>query len=71
METIKDLFLEERRQEILKRVTQDGRASVVELSRQLGVSEVTIRADLQALADRKLVIRTHGGAIPAGGGMYE
>jgi DeoR/GlpR family transcriptional regulator of sugar metabolism len=35
------------------------------------VSEVTIRGDLQALADRKLIIRTHGGAIPSGGGMYE
>ncbi len=44
---------------------------MVELSRQLGVSEVTVRADLQALADRKLLIRTHGGAIPAGSGMHE
>lgn len=71
MTTIKELFLEERRQEILKQANQTGRVSVTDLSRQLGVSEVTIRADLQALADRKLLVRTHGGAIPAGGGMYE
>jgi DeoR/GlpR family transcriptional regulator of sugar metabolism len=63
----KDLFLEERRQEIIRQVDLSGRVSVAELSQQLGVSEVTIRADLQALAERNLVIRTHGGAIPAAG----
>jgi DeoR/GlpR family transcriptional regulator of sugar metabolism len=67
----KDLFLEERRQQILKHVNQAGRVSVAELSQWLGVSEVTIRSDLQALAERNLIIRTHGGAIPASGGVYE
>ena len=54
----KEFFLEERRQEILKRINQEGRASVTELSQALGVSEVTIRVDLQALADR--VAERHG-----------
>lgn len=67
----KDLFLEERRQKILKWVEQQQRASVAELSHQLGVSEVTIRTDLQALADRQLIIRTHGGAIPAARNSYD
>ena len=71
MANSKELYLEERRQEILKLIDQTGRVSVTELSQQLGVSEVTIRADLQALADRKLVVRTHGGAISAGEGMVE
>ncbi|MDX1521704.1 MAG: DeoR/GlpR family DNA-binding transcription regulator [Anaerolineae bacterium] len=71
MTTPKDLFLEERRQEILSRIKGAGRASVADLSQQLGVSEVTIRTDLQALAEQKLVIRTHGGAIPAGSGRYD
>jgi DeoR/GlpR family transcriptional regulator of sugar metabolism len=71
MVSSRDLFLEERRQGILERVNEAGRVSVTELSAQFGVSEVTIRADLQALADRKLLIRTHGGAIPAGNGQYE
>lgn len=71
MRNSRDLYLEERRQEILRQVDSDGRVSVTHLSQQLGVSEVTIRADLQALADRKLVIRTHGGAISAGEGMVE
>jgi len=61
----RELFLEERRQEILRRVEEAGRVSVGELSQQLGVSEVTIRADLQALAEQNFIIRTHGGAIPA------
>lgn len=67
----KDLYLEERRQEILRRIEQAGRAAVAELSQALGVSEVTIRADLQALAEQKLVIRTHGGAIPVGRARVE
>lgn len=66
----RDLYLEERRQEILRQVEQMGRVSVAELSQQLGVSEVTIRADLQALAGQNLIIRTHGGAISTGN-MYE
>jgi DeoR/GlpR family transcriptional regulator of sugar metabolism len=63
--------LEERRQEILRQVHQAGRVSVSELSQQFGVSEVTIRADLQALADYNLLVRTHGGAVPAGRGLPE
>jgi DeoR/GlpR family transcriptional regulator of sugar metabolism len=63
-----DLFLEERRQEILKYVNERGRASVTELSQQFGVSEVTIRGDLQSLADAGLVVRTHGGAVPVAAG---
>jgi DeoR/GlpR family transcriptional regulator of sugar metabolism len=66
-----DLYPAERRQEIVKRINDCGRASVVELAGQFGVSEVTIRADLQALAARNLVVRTHGGAVPAGRGLHE
>jgi DeoR/GlpR family transcriptional regulator of sugar metabolism len=67
----KVLSLEERRQQILKNVDDKGRVSVAELSSMLGVSGVTIRNDLQALADQKLVIRTHGGAISNNDGLYE
>ena len=35
------------------------------MSSLLGVSTVTIRNDLKSLADRGLIIRTHGGASPA------
>jgi DeoR/GlpR family transcriptional regulator of sugar metabolism len=70
LKMLKDLYLEERRQEILRQISQQGRISVSDMSRQFGVSEVTIRSDLQALADRNLIVRTHGGAVPATPGLY-
>ena len=36
---------------------------MVDLSERFGVSQTTIRADLDALASQDLLIRTHGGAI--------
>ena len=65
------MFLEERRQAILELVQAEGRVAVAGLSRRFGVSEVTIRADLQALADRGQLIRTHGGALPLSYGLHE
>ena len=62
---MKDVTVAERRQAILDRVIDAGRVSVAELSQEFGLSEVTIRADLQALADGSLLLRTHGGAIAA------
>ena len=35
------------------------------------MSEVTIRIDLQALAERKLIVRTHGGAVSGDNTLYE
>ena len=64
MSTAVDLYLEERRHAILTDLARDGRVTVAELSRRFGVSEVTIRSDLQALAEQGLVVRTHGGAVP-------
>ena len=61
-DTLKEMYPEERRGEILRLINQSGRASVTELSGQFGVSEVTIRADLQALADRRFL-----DAVPVGG----
>jgi DeoR/GlpR family transcriptional regulator of sugar metabolism len=63
MTTLHELFPEERKHEILRMITAEGRVSVTELSRKYGVSEVTIRTDLQVLADQGLIVRTHGGAV--------
>jgi DeoR/GlpR family transcriptional regulator of sugar metabolism len=52
----------ERRERILGLVHERGDALVSELKELFGVSEVTVRADLAALAQRGLVMRTHGGA---------
>ncbi|MBO4475596.1 MAG: DeoR/GlpR transcriptional regulator [Bacteroidales bacterium] len=52
-----------RRSAILQRLREDSSVTVTQLSRQFGVSEVTIRKDLRILKERKLLIRVHGGAI--------
>ncbi len=67
LDGVHDLFREERRQAIFDHLVVNGRAAVSELSATFGVSAVTVRGDLQALAERKLVLRTHGGAVPADG----
>lgn len=57
-----------REEVILHELRAAGRVSVRRLSDQLGVSEVTIRKDLDALEERSLLRRVRGGAvIPAGG----
>lgn len=52
-----------RRSAILQRLNEDSSVNVTELSKEFGVSEVTIRKDLRILRERKLLIRVHGGAI--------
>ncbi|MFV0407732.1 MAG: DeoR/GlpR family DNA-binding transcription regulator [Propioniciclava sp.] len=47
---------------ILDLLAKDGSLSVAALSRDLGVSEVTIRTNLKELEARGLLQRTHGGA---------
>ncbi|MGR6971679.1 DeoR/GlpR family DNA-binding transcription regulator [Streptomyces cynarae] len=47
----------------LRLVQGSGRVSVSELSHRLGVSEMTVRRDLDALERQGLVRRVHGGAI--------
>lgn len=52
----------ERHQIILKKIQDTGHVNVQELSKQMKVSDVTIRKDLKLLEDKKLLFRTHGGA---------
>ncbi|GAB4548041.1 MAG: DeoR/GlpR family DNA-binding transcription regulator [Anaerolineae bacterium] len=42
---------------------REGRVSVADLSDHFGLSQATIRSDLDALAMQGLLVRTHGGAI--------
>ncbi|MEM1209181.1 MAG: DeoR/GlpR family DNA-binding transcription regulator [Planctomycetota bacterium] len=56
---------EVRREEILDRLEAEGETSIEALAARFGVSGMTIRRDLQELADSGQVIRTHGGAAPA------
>jgi DeoR/GlpR family transcriptional regulator of sugar metabolism len=57
------LFLEERLDQILALLQEQGRISVAELSDRFDVSAVTIRNDLSTLQQQGLVVRTHGGAM--------
>jgi DeoR/GlpR family transcriptional regulator of sugar metabolism len=53
----------ERKEEVLARLARDGRVVVAELVAGLGVSEDTVRRDLQELAAIGLLRRVHGGAL--------
>jgi DeoR family transcriptional regulator, aga operon transcriptional repressor len=57
------LLSEERRRKILELIEKDGRVTVTGLVQRLGVSSVTARADLDALAGSGALVRSHGGAV--------
>ncbi|MFE6412496.1 DeoR/GlpR family DNA-binding transcription regulator [Streptomyces sp. NPDC057837] len=48
----------------LRLVHNAGKLSVSELAERLGVSEMTVRRDLNALESQGLLRRVHGGAVP-------
>lgn len=60
-----------RREAIFQYITDNGLASVSELSRMFDVTDMTIRRDLETLEKEKLVERTHGGAVPTNRGKFE
>jgi DeoR/GlpR family transcriptional regulator of sugar metabolism len=62
---------ERRRDQIVGYLSARDRATVGELSQALGVSEVTIRKDLDALEGQGLLLRVHGGAMASGRGRLE
>ncbi|AWT17966.1 DeoR family transcriptional regulator [Klebsiella michiganensis] len=53
-----------RQQSILQMVIDKGRMSVADLAKMTGVSEVTIRQDLNSLEKQSYLRRTHGFAVP-------
>ena len=57
------LLVEERRRRILELLDKHERAKVEELADRFDVSPVTIRGDLDALADTGALVRSHGGAL--------
>lgn len=56
---------------ILDRLTAQGEAQVAQLAVSLGVSDMTIRRDLDSLALAGKVIRTHGGAALSGRVVFD
>ncbi len=59
------MLTEQRKQQILKRLQDDGEIVAKSLSGEWGLSEDTIRRDLRTLAAEGLLQRVHGGALPA------
>ncbi len=53
----------ERRSNILNILNEQGQVNVNDLSREMEVSEVTIRNDLDKLEKSRLLVRAHGGAF--------
>lgn len=56
------MFAIARRERIIEELRRTGSVTVRDLATRLGVTEITIRRDITALADRGLVTRVHGGA---------
>lgn len=59
-----NLLAEQRRALILDEVRRRGGVRVNELTRKLGVSDMTVRRDLDALARLGVLEKVHGGAVP-------
>ena len=56
------MLARQRQELILEQVRTSGGARVSDLVESLGVSDMTVRRDIEALARRGLVARVHGGA---------
>lgn len=56
------MLARQRQARIVERVREDGAVRVADLVRELGVSDMTVRRDLDILDDRGLVEKVHGGA---------
>jgi DeoR family transcriptional regulator of aga operon len=54
---------EERHSTIIELLNAEGQLNVSELAERLGVSEMSIRKDLNHLSDVGMLLRTYGGAI--------
>jgi len=54
----------ERKMEILKLLSQEGKVSINSLAETFAVTRVTARADLDSLEKQGLLVRIHGGGVP-------
>jgi len=61
-----DVLARQRQEAILHEVDHSGGARVSELVEVLGVSDMTVRRDIGALAAKGLVVKVHSGATAVG-----
>lgn len=62
---------DERRELIIQTLREQDSVTVSDLSRRLGVTEVTTRKDLQTLEEQGYLTRVRGGAVMSGRGQLE
>lgn len=55
---------QKRKQKIIEILSKRGEADIKSLAVELDISEITVRRDLNQLAEEGLLQRTHGGAMP-------
>ncbi|HET7476272.1 MAG TPA: DeoR/GlpR family DNA-binding transcription regulator [Dermatophilaceae bacterium] len=65
------MLARQRQERILREVDRHGGCRVSELVEILGVSDMTVRRDIEVLAEKGLVLKVHGGATAAGGRSAE
>ena len=65
------MFALERQKRILELLEENGSVWVSRLSVELGVTEETVRRDLEKLEAQEALMRTHGGAVPVSQTSYE
>lgn len=65
------MFALERRNKLMSLLNEKDSISVQEAAAYFGVAEETIRRDMSTLEEQKLLVRTHGGALLAGGAKPE
>ena len=61
------MLADQRHAQILDIVNGEGSATVVDLAARLGISESTVRRDLEKLDDSGCLSKVHGGAVALGG----
>src|SRR3954463_1162590 len=67
-----EMLARQRQTLILERVREDGGVRVADLARDLGVSDMTVRRDLEILHNRGLIEKVHGGATSLpGSALFE
>src|SRR5919198_4299263 len=66
------MLAQQRQAYILERVREDGAVRVADLARDLRVSDMTVRRDLELLHGRGLLEKVHGGATSLpGSALFE
>ena len=63
LENTVGMLASQRHERILAEIRDSGAVRIGDLTRELGVSDMTIRRDLLELADQGLVRKVHGGAV--------